>query len=93
MLTLLLNGQVGPDYAAMSNSSLRNGDFYVTKHSNLCEIHVLFHMVADDSVMSGQINSRHPVVMGLRHVQQIIDFGKSRRSFVLSLIYIFTMKT
>ena len=52
----------------MSNSSLRNGDFYVTKHSNLCEIHVLFHMVADDSVMSAQINSRHPVVMGLRHV-------------------------
>ena len=52
----------------MSNSSLRNGDFYVTKHSNLCEIHALFHMVADDSVMSAQINSRHPVVMGLRHV-------------------------
>jgi len=60
--------KVGPDYAAMSNSSLRNGDFYVTKHSNLCEIHVLFHMVADDSVMSAQINSRHPVVMGLRNV-------------------------
>ena len=52
----------------MSNSSLRNGDFYVTRHSNLCEIHVLFHMVADmDSVMSSSINSRHPVVMGLRN--------------------------
>ena len=93
-MNLLLNGQVGPDYAAMSNSSLRNGDFYVTKHSNLCEIHALFHMVADDSVMSAQINSRHPVVMGLRHVEmQIVYFGKSRRSFDLSLIYIFTMKT
>jgi hypothetical protein len=60
------NPAPGPDYAALSNSSLRNGDFYVTKHSNLCEIHAMFHMVADDSVMSSQINSRHPVVMGLR---------------------------
>ena len=57
---MVLHCQAGPDYAAMSNSSLRNGDFYVTRHSNLCEIHAVFHMVADmDSVMSGHINSRH----------------------------------
>ena len=74
----------------MSNSSLRNGDFYVTKHSNLCEIHVLFHMVADDSVMSAQINSRHPVVMGLRHVDctmymSTLEFGQNPLSLDFSL--------
>ena len=51
-----------------NRKSLKNGDFYVTKHSNLCEVHVIFHMVCDDSVMSGNINSRHSVVMGLRNV-------------------------
>ena len=49
-------------------SGLKNGDFYITRHSNLCEVHVLFHMICDDSVLSGNINSRHPVVMGLRNV-------------------------
>ncbi len=48
--------------------SLSVGDFYVTRHSSLCEVHMLFHMVSDESAASGGINSRHPVVMGLRNV-------------------------
>ena len=48
--------------------ALRVGDFYVTRHSNLCEVHLVFHMISDDSVLSNNINSRHPVVMGLRNV-------------------------
>ncbi|XP_040583240.1 FERRY endosomal RAB5 effector complex subunit 3 [Lepeophtheirus salmonis] len=47
---------------------LKSGDFYVTRHSNLCEVHVLFHMITDESILSGSINSRHPAVMGLRNV-------------------------
>ena len=61
-------GGIHEKYAVESNKTLRKGDFYVTKHSNLCEAHVMFHMTSDESVMSNSINSRHPVVMGLRNV-------------------------
>ncbi|CAG9134503.1 unnamed protein product [Plutella xylostella] len=47
---------------------LRAGDIYVTRHSNLAEVHVVFHLVVDDSVRSGDINSRHPVILGLRNI-------------------------
>lgn len=49
-------------------SVLQVGDFYLTKHSNLCETHVIFHMVVDDSLDNGNISSRHPVIMGLRNL-------------------------
>ena len=51
------------------------GDFYVTKHSNLSDIHVVFHMVTDESVYNGNINSRHPVVMGLRNVLKVASMS------------------
>ena len=47
---------------------LHTGDFYLTKHSNLCETHVVFHMVVDDTLDNLNISSRHPVVIGLRSV-------------------------
>jgi len=55
-------------YETMSNT-LAPGDFVVTRHSNLCETHVVFHMANEAaSTASSSINSRHPVVMGLRNV-------------------------
>ncbi|XP_030748676.1 protein C12orf4 homolog [Sitophilus oryzae] len=52
-----------------SNSELlQTGDFYMTKHSNLAQVHVIFHMVTDDTLRGSDINSRHPVVLGLRHI-------------------------
>ena len=50
------------------SSTLRVGDFYTTKHSNLSEIHAVFHLVSDESVLSPEISSRHPLLMGLRNV-------------------------
>lgn len=47
---------------------LQPGDFYLTRHSNLAQVHVIFHMVTDDSLRGSDINSRHPVVLGLRHI-------------------------
>ncbi|EFX88030.1 hypothetical protein DAPPUDRAFT_311543 [Daphnia pulex] len=46
----------------------RLGDMYVSRHSNLAQVHVVFHLVSDDSVRSNEINSRHPVLLGLRHI-------------------------
>lgn len=53
---------------ASSSGALRSGDVYVTRHSNLNEVHVVFHMVIDDSLRSSDINSRHPAILGLRNV-------------------------
>jgi len=50
--------------------SLQTGDFYITKHSNLSEAHVVFHLVCDDSLRSSDINSRHPVILGLRNIMK-----------------------
>lgn len=54
---------------------LKAGDFYITRHSNLADVHVVFHMIVDDSLRSGDINSRHPVILGLRNVLKIACLG------------------
>ncbi|XP_052688004.1 protein C12orf4 homolog [Crassostrea angulata] len=48
--------------------NLRAGDFYLTKHSNLSEVHVVFHLVADDSIKQSDISSRHPVILSIRNI-------------------------
>lgn len=48
---------------------MRTGDVLITKHSNLPDTHVIFHMLAeDDDLKSGDINSRHPAILGLRNI-------------------------
>ncbi|KAB0801496.1 hypothetical protein PPYR_05856 [Photinus pyralis] len=55
--------------AKIANSKhLQPGDVYITRHSNLAQVHVIFHMVSDDSLYGNDINSRHPVVLGLRNI-------------------------
>ncbi|KOC61290.1 Uncharacterized protein C12orf4 like protein [Habropoda laboriosa] len=51
-----------------TSKSLQTGDVYITRHSNLAQVHVIFHMVVNDSLRSGDINSRHPVILGLRNI-------------------------
>lgn len=50
---------------------LQMGDFYMTKHSNLSQVHVVFHIVSEESLRGNDINSRHPVVLGLRNILKI----------------------
>ena len=45
-----------------------SGDFYVTQHSNLAQVHVVFHLVTDESVGRTNITSRHPIIIGLRNI-------------------------
>ncbi|XP_067141961.1 FERRY endosomal RAB5 effector complex subunit 3 isoform X2 [Centruroides vittatus] len=54
-----------------SSSLLKYGDFYITHHSNLSEVHVVFHLVTDDSLRQAEINSRHPVILGLRNILRV----------------------
>lgn len=36
------------------SKSLQTGDVYITRHSNLAQVHVIFHMVVNDSLRSGE---------------------------------------
>ncbi|XP_005104405.1 protein C12orf4 homolog [Aplysia californica] len=47
---------------------LHSGDFYLTKHSNLSEVHTVFHVVADDNLRTSDITSRHPVILAIRNI-------------------------
>ncbi|XP_070572416.1 LOW QUALITY PROTEIN: FERRY endosomal RAB5 effector complex subunit 3-like [Ptychodera flava] len=50
------------------SQNLQAGDFYLTRHSNLAEVHVVFHLVVDDNIRSSEITSRHPTIIGLRNI-------------------------
>lgn len=57
--------------APAANSKLRPGDFFVTRHSNLAQAHIIFHLITDEAFAhSAEINSRHPVILGLRNVMK-----------------------
>ncbi|XP_063052188.1 protein C12orf4 homolog [Engraulis encrasicolus] len=47
------------------------GEFYITRHSNLSEVHVVFHLCVDDNVRSGNITARDPAIMGLRNILKV----------------------
>lgn len=51
------------------STRLKPGDFFVTKHSNLSQAHLIFHLVYDDS--TAEMNSRHPCILGLRNVLKV----------------------
>lgn len=47
---------------------LQTGEFYITKHSNLSEVHTVFHLVVDENMKSSDITSRHPVILSIRNI-------------------------
>lgn len=49
-------------------SKLKPGDIFITKHSNI-STHIIFHLISDETHHSpNEINSRHPVILGLRNI-------------------------
>lgn len=57
--------------AERNQSNLLPGEFYATRHSNLSETHVVFHLCVDDNVRSGNITARDPAIMGLRNILKV----------------------
>lgn len=60
---------VMPSVAGRHN--LETGDCYVTRHSNLANVHVVFHLVTDDSLKNCEVNSRHPIMSSLRSILKV----------------------
>ncbi|KAM3869827.1 ferry endosomal RAB5 effector complex subunit 3 [Diretmus argenteus] len=52
-------------------SNIVPGEFYISRHSNLSEVHVVFHLCVDDNVRSGNITARDPAIMGLRNILKV----------------------
>ena len=61
---------------------LKVGDFFVTKHSNLSQVHVVFHLalsdvfpengsLSDKTLKQSELSSRHPVILGIRNVLKV----------------------
>jgi len=50
---------------------LRIGDVYLTKHSNLSSVQIIFHLVGDDKLEKEEISSRHPCVAGLHNIVRL----------------------
>ncbi|KAI6187959.1 hypothetical protein M3Y98_00302000 [Aphelenchoides besseyi] len=48
------------------------GDVYITCHSNLSLAQIVFHLVADKSLETGDISSRHPCINGLRNCVRLV---------------------
>lgn len=61
----------------LTNAIIRNaglpcvGEFYITRHSNLSEVHIVFHLCVDDNVRSGNLTARDPAIMGLRNILKV----------------------
>ncbi|XP_065214139.1 protein C12orf4 homolog [Planococcus citri] len=51
-----------------ASKHLQTGDIFITKHSNLSSVHIIFHLIVDDSLRSSDINSRHSAILGLRNI-------------------------
>ena len=56
-------------------TGIEEGDFYITKHSNLSEVHLVFHLAANANQLKSKdsqgINSRHPALLGLRNILKV----------------------
>lgn len=66
---IVSSGSAGGSPTKMPTTKLKTGDFFITKHSNLSQSHVIFHLISDEPINSpSEINSRHPVILGLRNI-------------------------
>ncbi|XP_028664969.2 protein C12orf4 homolog [Erpetoichthys calabaricus] len=70
---VLKNGSSEDKYKNIERnpSNIFPGEFYITRHSNLSEVHIVFHLCVDDNVRSGNITARDPAIMGLRNILKV----------------------
>lgn len=59
------------DLKSVGETRLKPGDFFITKHSNLSQAHIIFHLVYDDS--PNEMNSRNPCILGLRNILKVAN--------------------
>ncbi|XP_071831310.1 FERRY endosomal RAB5 effector complex subunit 3-like [Apostichopus japonicus] len=70
------------------STNLQTGDFYITRHSNLSQVHLVFHLVSDDSTRDNTHCGTHPVLLALRNILKIaVYFDIYTITIPLLLVY------
>lgn len=70
------------------STNLQTGDFYITRHSNLSQVHLVFHLVSDDSTRDNNLCNRHPVILALKNILKIaVKFDMYTITVPLLLVY------
>ncbi|KAJ3380889.1 hypothetical protein HDU80_001975 [Chytriomyces hyalinus] len=64
------------------NPVLKEGDFFVTRHSNLPQIHVLFHLIVSDEAAQTELSSVSPVMVGYRNILKLAHMRDINHIFV-----------
>ncbi|CAI2164011.1 4357_t:CDS:10 [Funneliformis geosporum] len=55
-------------------SEVQEGDFFITKHSNLPLVHVVFHLVIEfESITKSELTQKSRVMNGLRNILRTVD--------------------
>ncbi|KAG9300615.1 hypothetical protein G9A89_005215 [Geosiphon pyriformis] len=63
-----------PTYENPEKRPIQEGDFFITKHSNLPLIHIVFHLVIDfESIQSSELTQRSPGINGLRYILRTVN--------------------
>ncbi|CAG8438206.1 3856_t:CDS:10 [Funneliformis mosseae] len=71
-IVLLLTPSDWPNYKL--GRSANKGDFFITRHSNLPLIHVVFHLVIEsESIQKSELTPRSNAISGLRNILRTID--------------------
>ncbi len=67
---------------------LKEGSFFVTKHSNLPSTQVIFHLLIDSAnVVTQDVSNRHPLIIGLKNILKMTtQFDISSLSIPLLLL-------
>ncbi|XP_044731533.1 protein C12orf4 homolog [Chrysoperla carnea] len=65
------NGGNSDEWQTILYKNLKDGDIYITTHSNLSKVHVVFHLMYNSTCSSTDINSRHNVILGIRNILKL----------------------
>ncbi|CAD6186595.1 unnamed protein product [Caenorhabditis auriculariae] len=81
------NEPISTQNVLRNETALSVGDVYCTRHSNLHQVQIVFHLVVDDLLPAAEINSRHPCLNGIRNIiRMAANFGISTIHLPLLLI-------
>ncbi|KAJ2963192.1 hypothetical protein NQZ79_g1784 [Umbelopsis isabellina] len=63
--------EIEKDYI-QNHRAVEEGDFFITRHSNLPLTQIVFHLVIDgDAISRVELSSQHPILSGLRNILRL----------------------
>ncbi|KAJ3067422.1 hypothetical protein HDU98_009361 [Podochytrium sp. JEL0797] len=54
-----------------ANPMINEGDFFITRHSNIRQVHVLFHLIVSDDEIPQPLSSQSNIMVGYRNILKL----------------------